>query len=78
MLEFSEKPLTRASAVPSAGGNPDADGHDRSVVGLRWQALRSAAHPAVYPGRSPRGQRCPSDSWPEPVTRRDSRPASGS
>ena len=60
MLEFSEKPLTRASAVPSAGGNPDPDGHDRSVAGLRGQARRSAAMPirppagASYPtGRRP-------------------------
>jgi hypothetical protein len=38
MLEFSEKPFGRASAVASAGGNADADGHHRSVAGPRWQA----------------------------------------
>jgi hypothetical protein len=74
MLEFSEKPLARSSAVATAGGNPDADGHDRSVAGLRWQALR----PPAYLGRSRRVRRCPSDSWHVPVIRRDSRPASGS
>jgi hypothetical protein len=74
MLEFSEKPLARSSAVASAGGNPDADRHDRSVAGLRWQALR----PPAYLGRSRPLRRCPSDRWHEPVTRRDSGPASGS
>jgi hypothetical protein len=67
MLEFSEKPLTRASAVPSAGGNPDPDGHDRSVAGLRGQARR----PPACPGRPGRVRRCPSGRRPEPVIRRD-------
>jgi len=70
MLELGEKPLTPVSAVSSAGGNPDADGHDRSGAGLRWQALR----PPASPGRSRRAWRCPSVSWREPVIRRDSRP----
>jgi hypothetical protein len=66
MLKFSEKPLARASAVASSGANPDADGHDRSVAGLRWQALR----PPAYLGHSRRVRRRPSGSWPEPVIRR--------
>ena len=73
MLKFSEKPLARPSAVASAGGNPDTDGHDRSVAGLQWQALR----PPAYLGRSRRVRRCPSGRSPEPVIRRDSGPASG-
>jgi hypothetical protein len=74
MLEFCEKPLARSPAVAGAGANPDADRHDRSVPGLRWQALR----PRAYLGRSCRVRRCPSDRWHQPVIRRDSRPASGS
>jgi hypothetical protein len=49
MLEFSEKPLARSSAVASEGGNPDADGHDRSVAGLRGQALRPPGLPGPLP-----------------------------
>jgi hypothetical protein len=73
MLEFSEKPLARSSAVASAGGNPDADRHDRSGAGLRGQALR----PPACLGRPRSLRRRPSDRWHQPVTRRDSRPASG-
>jgi hypothetical protein len=73
MLEFSEKPLARSSAAFSAGGNPDADRHDRSVAGLLGQALR----PPAYLGRSRSPRRCPSDSWHAPVIRRGPRPASG-
>ena len=53
MLEFSEKPLARASAVASVPGYPDADGRDRSVAGMRGQALRPRAYRAQTPARLP-------------------------
>ena len=71
MLEFSEKPLARATAMASAPGIPGADGPDRSVAGLRSQTLRSRA----YPGTSRRVRRCPSGSWHDPVIRQAQTPA---
>ena len=44
MLEFSEKPLARASAVASACGSPDTHGHDRSVAGWRGFRMTGPAH----------------------------------
>jgi hypothetical protein len=70
MLEFSEKPLARATAMASAGGIPGADGRDRSVAGWREQAPRSRAYLGIFR----RVRRCPSDSWHEPVIRRPTPP----
>ncbi len=71
MLEFSEKPLARATAMASAPGIPAADGRDRSVAALRSKALRSRA----YPRTSRRVRQWPSDSWHDPVIRQAQTPA---
>ena len=39
------RPLT--SVAVSAPGDGDADGYDRPVTGLRWQALLTAADPGT-------------------------------
>ena len=47
MLGFSQTIRPRASVVVSAPGDGDADGYDRPVTGLWWQALLTSADPGT-------------------------------